>query len=30
MDSIPMVVISGQVSSTVIGNDAFQEVDAVG
>jgi acetolactate synthase-1/2/3 large subunit len=23
MDSIPMVVISGQVSSTVIGNDAF-------
>lgn len=30
MDSIPMVVISGQVSSAVIGNDAFQEVDAVG
>jgi len=30
MDSIPMVVISGQVSSVVIGNDAFQEVDAVG
>jgi len=30
MDSIPMVVISGQVSSMVIGNDAFQEVDAVG
>jgi acetolactate synthase-1/2/3 large subunit len=25
-----MVVISGQVSSAVIGNDAFQEVDAVG
>ncbi len=30
MDSIPMVVVSGQVSSAVIGNDAFQEVDAVG
>ncbi|KAA0456369.1 MAG: biosynthetic-type acetolactate synthase large subunit [Candidatus Thioglobus sp.] len=30
MDSIPLVVISGQVSSAVIGNDAFQEVDAVG
>jgi acetolactate synthase-1/2/3 large subunit len=29
-DSIPMVVISGQVSSAVIGNDAFQEADAVG
>jgi len=30
MDSIPMVVISGQVSSSFIGEDAFQEVDAVG
>ena len=30
MDSIPMVVISGQVSSPVIGSDAFQEVDMVG
>ena len=30
MDSIPMVVISGQVPSSVIGQDAFQEVDAVG
>ena len=30
MDSIPMVVISGQVSAAVIGSDAFQEVDAVG
>lgn len=30
MDSIPMVVISGQVPSPVIGSDAFQEVDAVG
>lgn len=29
-DSIPMVVISGQVPSALIGNDAFQEVDAVG
>jgi acetolactate synthase-1/2/3 large subunit len=29
-DSIPMVVISGQVPSAVIGSDAFQEVDAVG
>ncbi|MFV2033461.1 MAG: biosynthetic-type acetolactate synthase large subunit, partial [Gammaproteobacteria bacterium] len=30
MDSIPMVVITGQVPSHVIGTDAFQEVDAVG
>jgi acetolactate synthase-1/2/3 large subunit len=30
MDSIPMVVISGQVSMPVIGSDAFQEVDMVG
>ena len=30
MDSIPMVVISGQVPSGMIGSDAFQEVDAVG
>jgi acetolactate synthase-1/2/3 large subunit len=29
-DSIPMVVISGQVPTTVIGTDAFQEIDAVG
>ena len=29
-DSIPMVVISGQVPVTAIGTDAFQEVDAVG
>ena len=29
-DSIPMVVISGQVPSAVIGSDAFQEVDMVG
>jgi len=30
MDSIPMVVISGQVPTSAIGLDAFQEVDAVG
>jgi len=30
MDSIPLVVISGQVPSPVIGSDAFQEVDTVG
>lgn len=30
LDSIPLVVISGQVSSPVIGSDAFQEVDMVG
>jgi acetolactate synthase-1/2/3 large subunit len=30
MDSIPMVIISGQVPSPVIGSDAFQEVDMVG
>ncbi len=29
-DSIPMVVISGQVPTSVIGTDAFQEIDAVG
>lgn len=30
MDSIPMVVISGQVHSSLIGNDAFQECDMIG
>jgi acetolactate synthase-1/2/3 large subunit len=30
MDSIPMVVLSGQVSTPAIGMDAFQEVDMVG
>ena len=30
MDSIPMVVISGQVTRGVIGTDAFQESDIVG
>ncbi len=30
LDSIPMIVISGQVPSRFIGSDAFQEVDCVG
>lgn len=30
MDSIPLVIISGQVPTTLIGTDAFQEIDAVG
>lgn len=30
MDSIPLVVISGQVPRDLIGNDAFQEVDMIG
>jgi len=30
MDSIPMVVLSGQVMTPLIGYDAFQEIDAVG
>ncbi len=30
MDSIPIVVISGQVPSALIGTDAFQETDMVG
>lgn len=30
MDSIPLLCISGQVTSTVIGTDAFQEVDIIG
>ncbi|HAU25539.1 MAG TPA: acetolactate synthase 3 large subunit [Gammaproteobacteria bacterium] len=30
MDSIPMVVISGQVESRLIGSDGFQETDMVG
>jgi len=29
-DSIPVVIITGQVSTMLIGNDAFQEVDIVG
>ncbi|HYA26868.1 MAG TPA: biosynthetic-type acetolactate synthase large subunit [Thermodesulfovibrionales bacterium] len=30
MDSIPLVVLSGQVPTMLIGNDAFQEADIVG
>lgn len=30
MDSIPMVIISGQVATHLIGEDAFQETDMVG
>ena len=30
MDSIPMIVISGQVDSSLIGSDGFQETDMVG
>jgi acetolactate synthase I/II/III large subunit len=30
MDSTPIVVITGQVSTSLIGNDAFQEADIVG
>jgi acetolactate synthase-1/2/3 large subunit len=30
MDSVPLLVITGQVFSTVMGTDAFQEVDIVG
>ncbi|AVT49700.1 acetolactate synthase 3 large subunit [Shewanella baltica] len=30
MDSIPLVVLSGQVPSNLIGNDAFQECDMIG
>ncbi len=30
MDSIPMIVFSGQVRTYVIGNDAFQEADVTG
>ncbi len=30
MDSVPLVAITGQVSTHLIGNDAFQEADAVG
>jgi acetolactate synthase-1/2/3 large subunit len=30
MDSIPLVVFTGQVSTALIGNDAFQEVDIIG
>jgi len=30
MDSLPLVVITGQVASAVIGSDAFQEADVIG
>jgi acetolactate synthase-1/2/3 large subunit len=30
LDSIPMVVFTGQVATALIGNDAFQEVDSIG
>jgi len=30
LDSIPLIVITGQVTSAFIGSDAFQEVDSVG
>ncbi|MEM0121064.1 MAG: thiamine pyrophosphate-binding protein, partial [Thermoprotei archaeon] len=30
MDSVPMVVITGQVATHLIGTDAFQEIDAAG
>ena len=30
MDSIPLVVLTGQVATTVIGTDAFQEADIIG
>lgn len=30
MDSVPLVVVSGQVPTLLIGNDAFQEADTVG
>ena len=30
MDSVPMIVITGQVPTPLIGNDAFQEVDSIG
>ena len=30
MDSIPMIAITGQVATSLIGNEAFQEVDATG
>src|SRR3546814_6641744 len=30
MDSIPMVVLTGQVATHLIGTDAFQEADTIG
>ena len=30
MDSIPLVILTGQVATLLIGNDAFQEADIIG
>lgn len=30
MDSVPMLIVSGQVSQEVVGTDAFQEIDVLG
>ena len=30
MDSVPLVAITGQVSTKLLGTDAFQEADVVG
>jgi len=30
MDSIPIVILTGQIPTALIGNDAFQEADIVG
>lgn len=30
MDSVPLIILSGQVMSGLIGSDAFQECDMVG
>src|SRR5260370_8169393 len=30
MDSVPMIAITGQVASTQVGRDAFQETDVIG
>jgi acetolactate synthase-1/2/3 large subunit len=30
LDSVPMVVITGQVATTLMGTDAFQELDVFG
>ena len=30
MDSVPLVAITGQVATTMIGRDAFQEIDTTG
>ena len=30
MDSVPMIIITGQVATSLVGTDAFQEVDITG